>query len=468
MRGYFRTSLLGGALVAAMVAVLGGCLVADAAPTVPATPARHPAPTLADPHPCPGLTGATCAYLEVPLDRNGSVPDRLRLKVAMADNVDAPRGVLLLLSGGPGQPGVPFFQAFRQSLSGALADYRLVMIDQRGTGETAVRCPRLQQEVGGSDVRVASQQAVRECADSLGERREFYTSAHTVADLDDLRTALGTSSWTLDGVSYGTFVAERYGLTHPQRTRRLVLDSVVPQDNIDPLYVPALAHSGDVLRVACREQACPSDPARDLAEALRRTGRHVDLLETLIILSIIDPQLTDPGFAVLQRLRAAGSGDTGPITELLDGFVAPDDTPAELLSAGLHLATLCPDVRTMPWGDSAAPPAGRDRAVRDAVAKLPASATWPFPPRTAGQHGIIANCQHWPPTRPIPRTPRHRLTMPALLLAGDRDLSTPLRWARDQESMMANGKLVVIPGAGHSVQRRSTQGAQEAVRFLLS
>jgi pimeloyl-ACP methyl ester carboxylesterase len=450
------------ALVTALVAGLCGSLAADAAP------ARHPTPALADPHPCPGLTGVTCAYLEVPLDRRGSVPDRLRLKVAMADNADAPRGVLLLLSGGPGQPGVPFFQLLRESLTGALTDYRLVMIDQRGTGETAVQCPQLQSEVGSSDVRVAGPDAVRACAESLGERRNFYTSAETVADLDDLRSALGIRSWTLDGVSYGTFVAQRYALTHPHRVRRLVLDSVVRQDNADPLYVAALARSGEVLRTACREQACPSDPARDLADALRRTGRAVDMLDMLIILSIIDPTLTNPNFALLDRLRAAGAGDAGPITELLDAFSVPDDAPPELYSAGLHLATLCADIRDMPWGDSTAPLSGRDRAVRRAVARIPAGATWPFAQQVAGQQGIIANCRHWPPSRPIPRTPFQRMTMPALLLSGDRDLSTPVRWAEEQESLMSNGKLVVVPGAGHSVQRRSAEGAREAVRFLLS
>jgi pimeloyl-ACP methyl ester carboxylesterase len=60
------------------------------------------------------------------------------------------------------------------------------------------------------------------------------------------------------------------------------------------------------------------------------------------------------------------------------------------------------------------------------------------------------------------------MTMPALLLSGERDLSTPVRWAREQESLMNNGKLVVVPDAGHSVQRRSADGAREAVRFPLS
>ena len=42
------------------------------------------------------------------LDPFGSVPGRLSLRVAVSDVASAPRGVLLFLTGGPGEPGVPF------------------------------------------------------------------------------------------------------------------------------------------------------------------------------------------------------------------------------------------------------------------------------------------------------------------------------------------------------------------------
>jgi hypothetical protein len=130
-------------------------------------------------------------------------------------------------------------------------------------------------------------------------------------------------------------------------------------------------------------------------ELLFEDGWHADDPWTpLVILSIIDPTLTNPNFALLERLRAAGAGDGGPITELLDAFSVPDHSPPELYSAGLHLATLCADIRDMPLGDSTAPLWGRDRAVRRAVTRIPAGATWPLAPQVAGQQGIIANCRH--------------------------------------------------------------------------
>ena len=52
---------------------------------------------------------------------------------------------------------------------------------------------------------------------------------------------------------------------------------------------------------------------------------------------------------------------------------------------------------------------------------------------------------------------------------GDHDLSTPLAWARKELGLTTRGKLVVVPGAGHSVQSRavSNVGRAAVARFLL-
>src|SRR5262245_54394846 len=95
------------------------------------------APRLVDRHPCPALGGFTCSTLVVRLDRGGARPGLLRLAVAAADNVEAPRGVLLFLTGGPGQPSVAFLARIAKALRGIRSEYRLVVYDQRGTGAGA-------------------------------------------------------------------------------------------------------------------------------------------------------------------------------------------------------------------------------------------------------------------------------------------------------------------------------------------
>jgi pimeloyl-ACP methyl ester carboxylesterase len=59
--------------------------------------------------------------------------------------------------------------------------------------------------------------------------------------------------------------------------------------------------------------------------------------------------------------------------------------------------------------------------------------------------------------------------VPTLLVEGRNDLSTQLTWARQQIALTPHGKLVVVPGAGHSVQSRgaSDVGRRAVARFLL-
>ena len=56
-----------------------------------------------------------------------------------------------------------------------------------------------------------------------------------------------------------------------------------------------------------------------------------------------------------------------------------------------------------------------------------------------------------------------------LILAGDRDLSTPMTWAQSTAAAMPGSRLVVVPGSGHSVQSRSGGAVgSEVTRFLLA
>ncbi|WP_162907353.1 alpha/beta fold hydrolase [Allorhizocola rhizosphaerae] len=435
--------------------------------TLTASPGQAGGPSLVDRHECAGMTGFTCAFLPVPLDRSGRGGETLRLQVAFETDATAPRGTLLVLTGGPGQPGVSFVPRISQRLAYLLADYRLVMIDQRGTGAGAIDCPQLQREVGSSDVRPPSAAAIAECAAIFGETRHFYTTHDTVKDLDELRAALGVRRWTLDGVSYGAFVAAQYGLTYPWRVERLVLDSVVPKEGIYTLYADSFHRVEFVLREACREQGCDWDPAVYLERALQAGLNAVDFFDFIIIASIVDPKLTGQTyFPVLRLLRQAGEGDLAPMRTAIERLHS-NFTPASEFSSGLHIATICADLVDAPWGDSSAPLAGREQALARAVGKLSPAYVWPFPTSAAGEQAIASVCGQWPPSRPSPRPPFKKLTMPVLLLNGDRDLSTPDKWARDLAACTPRARLVIVPGMGHSMQGRNAEADAAVQEFLL-
>jgi pimeloyl-ACP methyl ester carboxylesterase len=415
--------------------------------------------------PCPNAAGFTCSTLSVPLDHSGRVGDRLDLRVAAAD-ARAPRGVLVLLTGGPGQPGVPFVGRLSRVLGPIIAGYRLVMLDQRGTGAEALQCPALQRAMGLSDLRAPPASAVRACGAAVGDERRFYSTADTVADLDMLRSALGAAKLTLDGVSYGTFVAERYALAHPDRVQRLVLDSVVPHDAPILLPVENMRAAARVLRAVCRHRGCPADPVADLAAVVRSRGNGSELLDTLVTLSVADPAF--PG--VPEALHEARLGRPGRLGRLVAGVRQGSSAGAAELSQGLHASTLCTDTPA-PWGDSSAPLAGRAEALRRAVDRLTGAQLFPFDRATAMGNGIAQTCLAWPPT-PAPPAPAPGTKLPpvpVLLLAGDRDLSTPLAWARQEAALAPGGRLVVVPDAGHSVQSRaSSEAARRAVVDFLA
>jgi pimeloyl-ACP methyl ester carboxylesterase len=416
--------------------------------------------------PCPGIPGFSCGSLRVRLDPAGATPGRLSLRVAVADVSTAPRGVLLFLTGGPGEPGVPFVARLAGRLGPALRGYRMVMFDQRGTGAGALDCPALQQQMGASDLTVPAAAAVRSCAAATGPDRRFFATADTVADIEALRTALGVSRLTLDGVSYGTYVAEQFALAHPDRVNRLILDSVVPSWNVDPLQVTGMRESAAVLRDACAAQRCGSDPAADLAAVVRRYHDGPALLDLLVALSVGDPSF--PG--VPGALHAAAAGQPAALHTLMARVRAADAATSGELSQGLHASTLCADM-PMPWGGPATPLADRAAALARATAQLTPAQVWPFDRATAAGNGFIQTCRYWLPT-PVPAAAtaaRPRLPrVPVLLLAGGHDLSTPLAGARAEAALAPDGHLVVVPGAGHSVQLRAAGNLAQAVvaRFL--
>src|SRR4051794_15549460 len=79
---------------------------------------------LRDAHACVGAPGFTCSTLDVPLDHSGRVAGTVHLAVGASDNEKAPRGVLLVITGGPGQPGVPSLTRIPHLVGAELRDYR--------------------------------------------------------------------------------------------------------------------------------------------------------------------------------------------------------------------------------------------------------------------------------------------------------------------------------------------------------
>ena len=428
-----------------------------------ATPTAGAAPAgLLAAYPCRG--GFTCGTFEVPLDHADRDGATLELQVAVETDADAPRGVLLALNGGPGAAGAPLAPDVAERLGpDVVAGYRLVVLDQRGTGTRALDCPALQESAGRSYTPTAS--AVRACAGQLAKVAPFYGTDDVVADLDALRSALAVPQWSVFAVSYGTYVAQQYAAKHPGRVAGLVLDSPLPAAGTDVLGLDAAAASSRVLRLACRATRCAGDPVDDLATVVRRDGGGADLLALMRGMSSVRPAYD----TLLAALRSAARGDRADLERLLQAYRTGFATTPEIFSAGLHSAAYCAD-QSFPWGLSRAPVRSRSSAVRAAVAGVGAVATYPFDRATLAGSSALGECRAWLPTEPSAvargrvRLPR----VPVLLLAGDRDLSAPVESVRGSAAdRLPGAQLVVVRGAGHVVTAQSEKGRQVVRDFLL-
>jgi pimeloyl-ACP methyl ester carboxylesterase len=412
----------------------------------------------------------TCSTLTVPVDQGltpGSrVPGQLDLQVAASVNPHPARGVLVWLVGGPGEPGSRMAAEIAGQFDRAvLADYQLVLLSGRGTGTNALQCPWLQQAMGSADLIAPPPASIDDCAARLGDARRFYSTASSVADLDMLRRALGADKLTLDGASYGSFLAAHYTLAHPDHVQGVILDSVVPFDGFDPMDVTAFGRAATVLRAVCARLGCPADPAEDLARVVAARHDGLDLLELLTARTGGAPRLDDlPGV-----LHDAAAGSPAGLDALIAAERSRHGAEPDELSQGLHAATECEDMRG-PWGDISAPVAGRAAAVSAAAAALTPTQLGPFDAATAAGNGPVVTCERWPVTAvpPLPPVSAHLPPVPTLILAGDQDIDTPLDMAQHELGLAPGARLVVVPAAGHITQdvAQPPQGRQAVTEFL--
>ncbi len=409
----------------------------------------------------PEVGGVLCGTLRVPLDHDDPDGAQLELDVTLQDG-DRPEGVLLLLPGGPGGNGIWLPAVMPLVLPEVAEHYQLVSLDPRGTGADALDCPAVQAQVGTSDLLAATPEAVEECAARFGPRAAHQSTVDTVADLEALRAALGIDEWVLDGASYGTFVAQRYAVAHPEAVRALVLDSLVPVSGVDPFLRTSMGAVPRVLGDVCAAEGCDIDPAATIEQILAADYPALDLLNALVTTSVLDPAFT----GVLDLLADAAAGELAG----LDGLVARAEQVATssaltAFSAGAHIATLCADT-PMPWGGPDTDPAARGDSLDVALAEITPEATWPFPTSLARELAPVDACLRWPAVAvpaglagPLP-------DVPVLILTGERDLSTPVESAEAELGAFANVTSAVVPGLGHGAQM-GPAGAAIVSEFLL-
>jgi len=408
----------------------------------------------------------------VPLDRTSHVPGTIALHVEVLPAEGTACGVMFLIAGGPGQGSAKAYDLGSKDNSdfmrAMLPGYTLVAFDNRGTGSSGlIDCPALQRTTNATVEEEAA--LARDCAEIIGPQREFYATRDHVEDTDAVRVALDVQKVALFGVSYGTKLALAYALGHPGNVERLLLDSVVVPTYPDPFERNVLRQMPGTLTNFCNGGVCRAATKDFSAEFVRLanqleirpiTGKVITpsgATKTLhmngenLVSLMIDADLS-PGLAAEApaAVHAALSGFTRPLLRLFDLDLRANELAAEDLSFGLYAATNCADGR-FPWAPGT-PPAQR-RAISDAaLAAMPQGSFGPFGTWSA-RLGNAFFCEQWP--SPAGNTPVFGPggfpNVPVLAVNGGFDMRTPVSNALTVVDQFPQGRLIVVPGVGHSV-----------------
>jgi len=411
--------------------------------------------TLATPG-MPVTVAAQCTTLEVPEDRARPTARRLRLAIAWipSDAKQVQPDPVVMIAGGPGQSALESFPGVAPAFGEILRHRDVLLVDQRGTGgSNLLSCPELiddEAQRAASDP-AASAALVARCLASLKGNPRYYTTSDAIDDFEDVRAALGVPAWNLVGISYGTRVALEYLRRHPQATRTVVLDGVVPpelvlgtdharnlEDALDAQFARCAAepacrkrygdhprHVLDDLRATLAnapQRVTFRDP---LTDAPREETLSADTVAGVVRLFAYAPQT----FTLLPyTLAEAGAGRP---QALLAQAAMIETLVGEHIAQGMSLAVTCSEDAPLLKPN----PADRDTLMGSAFVDA-----------------VVAQCAAWPKGRMPPDFHQPvRSDRPVLLMSGEFDPVTPPRYGEQVVRTLPNGRHFVLTGQGHNV-----------------
>jgi len=398
---------------------------------------------------------ARCGSLTRPLDPRGEVPGEIELRIAVvpALNLNPEPDPLVPIAGGPGQGSVQFYTSYFWAFEDIRRNRDILLIDQRGTGESATMDCEFDDDMLDGDYSVElTVEYTERCLAELPYDPRFFTTSVAVTDIEAVRKALGYPSLNLYGVSYGSRVAQHFARRYPDSTRTVVIDGVVPpQISLGPEIATESQKAIDKILARCVADESCNERFPDLVEDFRRVVQ--DLREVGVEISVPHPSTGRPEellfsnaeFSAAVRLLAyhpnsmaliplliheAGSGNLVPLGSQ---YMMTTIAMMDVLSLGMHNAIMCTedvpfyDKSTIDYDGLAASYMGMFQLeALEAICSV-----WPAGPIDEGFKAPLAT------------------SLPVLLLSGDADPITPPRYADLAAVDLENATHLIGKDQGH-------------------
>lgn len=211
----------------------------------------------------PGVSDAArCGTYEVYENRATRVGRKIPLNIVVIPARSAMASEpIFWLEGGPGGAATRAAGPVSNNYLRGLGDkHDLVFVDQRGTGgSNPLKCDDIGETPANIDRYFGPlfpPDLIRACRRKLEGFADLslYTTSITVADLDEVRAALGYQRINLAGASYGTLTALEYIRQQSEQVRAAFLVGVVPPDFRLPLpFAKAAQNALNQLFTACAD-----------------------------------------------------------------------------------------------------------------------------------------------------------------------------------------------------------------------
>jgi pimeloyl-ACP methyl ester carboxylesterase len=398
---------------------------------------------------------ARCGTMTRPLDPTGVVPGEIELRVAVvpALNLTPEPDPLVPIAGGPGQGSVQFYTAYYWAFEGVRRNRDILLIDQRGTGESATMDCEFDDDILEGEYSVAvTVEYTERCLEQLPHDPRFFTTSIAVTDMEAVREALAYPALNLYGVSYGTRVAQHFARRYPDSTRTVVIDGVVPpQLSLGPEIATESQKAVDNILARCAEDDACNERFDDVAADFERIV--AELRAAPVTIDVPNPSTGRPeklefgegelagairllayhpnSIALMPLLiHEAGKGNYVPLGSQ---FMMTMIAMADAMSLGMHNSVMCTE--DVPFYDKSSIDYDGLAASYMGTFQLDA---------------LEAICSVWP-AGPIDDEFKVPLAtdLPVLLLSGDADPITPPRYADLAAVDIENATHLIGKHQGH-------------------